>query len=133
MGIKKPSAITAEVEGTVPPQGSERNFRGPASEHLVRDDNSVVFEEVRQFTPFVHRLPDNALPNKRVDLQPQFGPYALHEIPQLPVMNNALRLARMRVPLAALDWVIRLIGPERAAMCECLPRASRVRDGITVR
>jgi predicted nucleic acid-binding protein len=39
---------------------------------------------------------------------------------------NALRLARMRVPPAALEWVVTLIGPERAAVCECLPRASRV-------
>jgi predicted nucleic acid-binding protein len=38
---------------------------------------------------------------------------------------NALRLARMRVPPSALTWVVALIGPERAAMCECLPRASR--------
>jgi predicted nucleic acid-binding protein len=44
---------------------------------------------------------------------------------------KALRLARMRVPPAALQWVMKLIGSERAAMCECLPRTSRLTDGIT--
>ncbi len=38
---------------------------------------------------------------------------------------NALRFARMRVPPSALKWVLELIGPERAAICECLPRAAR--------
>ena len=40
---------------------------------------------------------------------------------------NALRMARMRVPPSALKWVVELIGPERAAMCECLPRAFRAK------
>ena len=43
---------------------------------------------------------------------------------------NALRLARMRVPSSALKWVTELIGAERAAMCECFPRAFRAKDGI---
>ncbi len=43
---------------------------------------------------------------------------------------NALHLARMRVPPTALDWVVTLIGPERAAICECLPRAYRATDRI---
>lgn len=38
---------------------------------------------------------------------------------------SALQLARMRVPPSALKWVVELIGPERAAQCECLPRAFR--------
>jgi len=38
---------------------------------------------------------------------------------------NALRFARMRVPPTALEWVVALIGWERAALCECLPRAYR--------
>ena len=42
---------------------------------------------------------------------------------------NALRFARMRVPSSALKWVTELIGPERAAMCECLPRAFREKYG----
>ncbi|WP_316188699.1 hypothetical protein [Bradyrhizobium sp. SZCCHNS1054] len=42
---------------------------------------------------------------------------------------NALRLARMRVPASALKWVVELIGPERAAVCECLPRAVRTMRG----
>jgi predicted nucleic acid-binding protein len=42
---------------------------------------------------------------------------------------NALRFARMRVPPASLKWVLELIGAERAAMCECLPRAYRTKDG----
>jgi predicted nucleic acid-binding protein len=42
---------------------------------------------------------------------------------------NALRFARMRVPSSALKWVTELIGPERAAMCECLPRAFRAKYG----
>jgi predicted nucleic acid-binding protein len=46
---------------------------------------------------------------------------------------NALRLARMRVPPAELDWVVTLIGPDRAAVCECLPRMSRMIGGIVVR
>ncbi|MBR0818897.1 hypothetical protein [Bradyrhizobium liaoningense] len=40
---------------------------------------------------------------------------------------NALRSARMRVPPSALQWVVNLIGPERAAICECLPRAFRTK------
>jgi predicted nucleic acid-binding protein len=40
---------------------------------------------------------------------------------------NALRLARMRVPPSLLKWVVELIGAERAAMCECLPRAFRTK------
>lgn len=43
---------------------------------------------------------------------------------------NALRFARMRVPPSLLKWVVELIGAERAAMCECLRRASRVGGGI---
>jgi predicted nucleic acid-binding protein len=43
---------------------------------------------------------------------------------------NALRYARMRVPSSALQWVVELIGAERAAMCESLPRAFRAKDGI---
>ncbi|WP_439358609.1 hypothetical protein [Bradyrhizobium sp. DASA03007] len=43
---------------------------------------------------------------------------------------NALRLARMRVPPAALEWVVTLIGRKRAAVCECLPRRYRVREEI---
>ena len=42
---------------------------------------------------------------------------------------NALRFARMRVPPPLLKWVVQLIGAERAAMCECLPRAFRDKDG----
>jgi predicted nucleic acid-binding protein len=42
---------------------------------------------------------------------------------------NALRFARMQVPSSALKWVTELIGPERAAMCECLPRAFRAKYG----
>jgi predicted nucleic acid-binding protein len=38
---------------------------------------------------------------------------------------NALRFARMRVPRSAVDWVLRLIGPERAARCESIPLAVR--------
>jgi predicted nucleic acid-binding protein len=40
---------------------------------------------------------------------------------------NALRFARMRVPPPSLKWVVELIGAERAAMCECLPRAFRTK------
>jgi predicted nucleic acid-binding protein len=40
---------------------------------------------------------------------------------------NALRFARMRVPPVALEWVVKLIGPERAAVCESLPRAYRAK------
>lgn len=43
---------------------------------------------------------------------------------------NALRFARMRVPPSSLKWVTELIGTERVAMCECLPRAFRAKDGI---
>jgi predicted nucleic acid-binding protein len=43
---------------------------------------------------------------------------------------NALRFARMRVPPSALKWVIELIGAERAAMCESLPRVFRAKDVI---
>ena len=39
---------------------------------------------------------------------------------------NALNRARMRVLPKHLDWVIRLIGPERAAQCSSLPRSSRM-------
>jgi hypothetical protein len=42
---------------------------------------------------------------------------------------DALRFARMRVPPSLLKWVVDLIGAERAAMCECLPRAFRTKDG----
>lgn len=40
---------------------------------------------------------------------------------------NALLGARMRVPFFALDWVVDLIGKDRASMCESLPRARRTR------
>lgn len=39
---------------------------------------------------------------------------------------NALRNARMRVPTSAIQWVIQLIGAEKALLCESLPRAARV-------
>jgi hypothetical protein len=43
---------------------------------------------------------------------------------------SALRFARMRVPSSALKWIVELIGPERAALCECLPRAFRATRNI---
>jgi predicted nucleic acid-binding protein len=43
---------------------------------------------------------------------------------------NALRFARMRVPPPLLKWVTELIGAERAAMCECLPRAFRAKTAF---
>lgn len=45
---------------------------------------------------------------------------------------NALRFARMRVPPSLLQWVVELIGAERAAMCESLPREYRATDGTVV-
>ena len=36
---------------------------------------------------------------------------------------NALKFSRMRVPLQNIDWVLRIIGAERAAECTSLPRA----------
>ena len=38
---------------------------------------------------------------------------------------NALRVGRMRVLPHHLDWVVSLIGPERARQCESLPRSVR--------
>lgn len=45
---------------------------------------------------------------------------------------NALRLARMRVLPAHVDWVIALIGPEQAALCPSLPKTARVGRKIEV-
>jgi len=39
---------------------------------------------------------------------------------------EALQGARMRVLSKHLDWVVRLIGPDRAARCESLPRRARI-------
>ncbi len=39
---------------------------------------------------------------------------------------NALQNARMRVPTPAIQWVVQLIGSEKALLCESLPRAVRV-------
>jgi predicted nucleic acid-binding protein len=39
---------------------------------------------------------------------------------------NALHGARMRVLQRHLAWVVEIIGPERAALCESLPRTARV-------
>ena len=38
---------------------------------------------------------------------------------------NALHNARMRVPAQAIQWIVQLIGPEKALLCESLPRAIR--------
>ena len=38
---------------------------------------------------------------------------------------NALRVGRMRVLPHHLDWVVSLIGPDRARQCESLPRSVR--------
>jgi len=38
---------------------------------------------------------------------------------------HALRIGRMRVVAARLDWVVGLIGPDRAAQCPSLPAAAR--------
>jgi hypothetical protein len=54
---------------------------------------------------------------------------ALGESSTADAVFNALRFAWMRVPSSALEWVIELIGSERAATCECLPRAFRANDG----
>jgi len=53
----------------------------------------------------------------------------LGDDPTADAVFNALRFARMRVPPPLLKWVVQLIGAERAAMCECLPRAFRDKDG----
>jgi predicted nucleic acid-binding protein len=39
---------------------------------------------------------------------------------------NAMQNARMRVPIPAIQWVVRLIGREKALLCESLPRAVRM-------
>jgi predicted nucleic acid-binding protein len=44
---------------------------------------------------------------------------------------DALQGARMRVMQRHLAWVVGLIGPERAAMCESLPRSARLSRGLT--
>lgn len=54
---------------------------------------------------------------------------ALGESSTADAVFNALRFARMRVPPSVLEWVIEIIGPERAATCECLPRAFRAKGG----
>lgn len=38
---------------------------------------------------------------------------------------NALLVGRMRVLPHHLDWVVNLIGPQRARQCESLPRSAR--------
>ena len=38
---------------------------------------------------------------------------------------NALQKARMRIPPRHLEWVVGLIGAEKAAQCRSLPRAAR--------
>jgi predicted nucleic acid-binding protein len=38
---------------------------------------------------------------------------------------RALEIARMSVPLHRVDWVVGLIGRERASKCKSLPRAAR--------
>lgn len=38
---------------------------------------------------------------------------------------NALRFTRMRVPLDHIDWVLRIIGTDRAAECTSLPRTCK--------
>ena len=43
-------------------------------------------------------------------------------------LHKALLSARMRVPPLYMDWVVDLIGNERAAACRCLPEA--VRRGV---
>lgn len=40
-------------------------------------------------------------------------------------VHNALCQGRMRVFPHQVDWVVELIGPQRAAMCQSLPRAAR--------
>lgn len=40
---------------------------------------------------------------------------------------NALYRGRMRVPAKHLNWVVNLIGPDRAAQCASLPRSVRPR------
>lgn len=40
---------------------------------------------------------------------------------------NALSHGRMRVPVQHVNWVVNLIGPERAAQCVSLPKAVRRR------
>lgn len=40
-------------------------------------------------------------------------------------LHNALLSARMRVPPHHMDWVVTLIGSDRAAACRCLPEAVR--------
>ena len=39
---------------------------------------------------------------------------------------NALRDARMRVLSRHMDWVVKLIGPNQAALCNSLPRSARI-------
>lgn len=43
---------------------------------------------------------------------------------------NALTLARMRVPERHTNWIIDVIGPERAQLCHSLPRSARLRCGL---
>ena len=50
---------------------------------------------------------------------------ALGNAPLADAVFNALLVGRMRVLPHHLDWVVYLIGPERARQCESLPRSVR--------
>jgi hypothetical protein len=45
---------------------------------------------------------------------------------------SALQNARMRVPPQHVEWIIKLIGQERAALCPSLPRAARLNEIIVI-
>lgn len=50
---------------------------------------------------------------------------------QADALVNALTVARMRVPPEHLNKIMKLIGPERAALCASLPRLVRQLSGST--
>ena len=50
---------------------------------------------------------------------------ALGSVRLADAVFNALRIGRMRVLPHHLNWVVNLIGPERAKQCESLPRSVR--------
>lgn len=52
--------------------------------------------------------------------------HALGPEAQVESIYKALTIARMRVPPEHLALVVNMIGRERAALCNCLPKAARV-------
>lgn len=93
--------------------------------HAINTKACAVIDERKATRLCSERFPDVKL-GSTLDLLSHHAVQQALGLPHLAdALHRALLSARMRVPPHHMDWVVKLIGNERAAACRCLPETVR--------